>query len=74
MGGGGREGGREELDFKILLSCGGGPGLHKTLSLTSKPGGWRDGSAPECSSRGPKFNSQQPHSGSLPSIMRSDSF
>lgn len=36
MGGGGREGGREELDFKILLSCGGGPGLHKTLSLTSK--------------------------------------
>ena len=25
-----------------------------------------------CSSRGPEFNSQQPHSGSQPSIMRSD--
>jgi hypothetical protein len=25
-----------------------------------------------CSSRGPEFNSQQPHSGSQPSVMRSD--
>jgi hypothetical protein len=25
-----------------------------------------------CSSRGPEFNSQQPHSGSQPSIMGSD--
>jgi hypothetical protein len=37
--------------------------------------GWRDGSAVEstgCSSRGPKFNSQQSHGGSQSLIMRSD--
>ena len=37
-------------------------------------GGWRDGSAvksTDCSSRGPEFNSQQPHGDSQPSIMRS---
>jgi hypothetical protein len=36
---------------------------------------WRDGSAvksPDCSSRGPEFNSQQPHGGSQPSVMGSD--
>jgi hypothetical protein len=33
--------------------------------------GWRDGSA-GCSSRGPEFNSQQPHGGSQPSVMGSD--
>jgi hypothetical protein len=35
--------------------------------------GWRDGSAvksTDCSSRGPEFNSQQPHGGSQPSVMR----
>jgi hypothetical protein len=35
-------------------------------------GGWRDGSAvksTDCSSRGPEFNSQQPHGGSQPSVM-----
>ncbi|EDL92826.1 rCG41153 [Rattus norvegicus] len=26
----------------------------------------------DCSSRGPEFNSQQPHGGSQPSVMRSD--
>jgi hypothetical protein len=26
----------------------------------------------DCSSRGPEFNSQQPHSGSQPSVIRSD--
>jgi len=34
--------------------------------------GWRDGSAvksTDCSSRGPEFNSQQPHGGSQPSVM-----
>jgi hypothetical protein len=34
--------------------------------------GWRDGSAvnsTDCSSRGPEFNSQQPHGDSQPSIM-----
>ena len=36
--------------------------------------GWRDGSAvksTDCSSRGPEFNSQKPHGGSQPSVMRS---
>jgi len=42
---------------------------------TSIHGGWRDGSAvksTDCSSRGPEFNSQQPHGGSQPSLMGSD--
>jgi hypothetical protein len=37
--------------------------------------GCRDGSAvksTDCSSRGPEFNSQQPHGGSQPSVMESD--
>jgi hypothetical protein len=29
--------------------------------------------APDCSSKGPEFKSQQPHGGSQPSITRSDS-
>jgi hypothetical protein len=36
---------------------------------------WRDGSvvkSTDCSSRGPKFNSQQPHGGSQPSVMGSN--
>jgi hypothetical protein len=36
---------------------------------------WRDGSevkSTDCSSRGPEFNSQQPHDGSQPSVMGSD--
>ena len=44
-------------------------------SLRSPDSGWRDGSAVKsiaCSSRGPEFNSQQPHGGSQPSEMRSD--
>jgi len=38
-------------------------------------GGWRDGSevkSTDCSSRGPEFNSQQPHGGSQASVMRYD--
>jgi predicted nucleic acid-binding Zn-ribbon protein len=37
--------------------------------------GWRDGSevkSTDCSSEGPEFNSQQPHGGSQPCVMRSD--
>ena len=37
--------------------------------------GWRDGLAVKstgCSSRGPEFNSEQPHGGSQPSVMGSD--
>jgi hypothetical protein len=46
----------------------------KTLSLNDKVG-WRDGSAVKStcrSSRGPEFNSQQPHGGSQPSVMGSN--
>ena len=45
------------------------------LLLRSLKGSWRDGSAVksiDCSSRGPEFNSQQPHSGSQPSVMESN--
>jgi hypothetical protein len=51
----------QALIFIIYIKCG---------------GGWRDGSAvksTDCSSEGPEFNSQQPHGGSQPSAMRSDS-
>ena len=44
-------------------------------SYENRTGGWRDGSAVKsivCSSRGPEFNSQQPHGHSQPSVMRSD--
>jgi hypothetical protein len=37
--------------------------------------GWRDSSvfkSTDCSSEGPEFKSQQPHGGSQPSIIRSD--
>ena len=43
--------------------------------LERRSRGWRDGSAVRstgCSSRGPEFNSQQPHGGSQSSIMGSD--
>jgi hypothetical protein len=46
-------------------------GLHKN-GLNR---GWRDGSAvksTDCSSEGPEFKSQQPHGGSQPPVMRSD--
>jgi hypothetical protein len=42
----------------------------------SKPEGWRDDGSmvksTDCSSRGPEFNSQQPHGGSQPSVMGSN--
>jgi hypothetical protein len=44
-----------------------------TLRVTI--GGWRNGSAvksTDCSSKGPEFNSHQPHGGSQPSVMGSD--
>jgi hypothetical protein len=37
--------------------------------------GWLDGSpgkSTDCSSKGPEFKSQQPHGGSQPPVMRSD--
>jgi hypothetical protein len=51
--------------------------LMETLQLAIKEEGergWRDGSAgknTDCSSKSPEFNSQQPHSGSQPSVMGS---
>jgi hypothetical protein len=39
----------------------------KEKKLKNEPEGWRDGSvvkSTDCSSRGPEFNSQQPHGGS----------
>jgi hypothetical protein len=52
-------------------------GFHslKFLRLKGHKEGWRDGSAvkiTDCSSRGPEFNSQQPHGSSQPSVMGSD--
>ncbi|CAO2624518.1 hypothetical protein LEMLEM_LOCUS18409, partial [Lemmus lemmus] len=44
------------------------------INLRKSNTGWRDGSAVKsiaCSSKGPEFNSQQPHGGSQPSVMRS---
>jgi hypothetical protein len=45
------------------------------LGIKRKTWHWRDSSvvkSTDCSSRGPEFNSQQPHNGSQPSVMRSD--
>jgi hypothetical protein len=47
----------------------------KQKQKTHTKQGWRDGSVvkiTDCSSRGPEFNSQQPHGGSKPSAMGSD--
>jgi hypothetical protein len=47
----------------------------RTKQLRELTGSWRDGSEVEstdCSSRGPEFNSLQPHGGSQPSNMVSD--
>jgi len=44
------------------------------LHIRKRMSGWRDGSvvkSTDCSSRGHEFNSQQPHGGSQPSVMRS---
>jgi hypothetical protein len=44
----------------------------KTNKQTNKKWAGEDGSEVKTSSRGPEFNSQQPHGGSQPSVMRSD--
>jgi hypothetical protein len=51
------------------------PGLMVLGSKRKQTEGQRDGSAvksTDCSSRGPEFNSQQPHVGSQPSVMGLD--
>ena len=48
---------------------------HKLKNKNKKQWGWKDGSmvkSTACSSRGPEFNSQQPHGSSQPSVMGSD--
>jgi hypothetical protein len=49
--------------------------IREERSLRRNQNGWRDGSAvknTDCSSRGPEFNSQQPHGGSQPSAVGFD--
>jgi hypothetical protein len=50
------------------------PGLNYIFKIVKRRG-WNDGLAVKstgCFSRGPEFNSQQPHGGSQPSVMESD--
>ena len=45
-----------------------------TRVIKNQTSGWRDGSevkSTDCYSGGPEFDSQQPHGGSQPSVMRS---
>jgi hypothetical protein len=58
-----------------LLASGNLTPADSSRGLRKKNVGWRDGSASkstDCSSRGPEFNSQQPHGGSQPSVIGSD--
>jgi hypothetical protein len=58
---------------RIYIECFWGIRYSEAINLVY--GGWRDGSvvkSTDCSSRDPKFNSQQPHGGSQPSVMKSD--
>jgi hypothetical protein len=46
--------------------------IQRNHVLKNKAGGWRDGlvvKSTDCSSKGPEFNSQQPHGGSQPFVM-----
>ena len=57
-----------DSQLKVSLGC------LKTC-LKKEGEGWRDGSvikSTDCSSKGPEFNSHQPHGGSQPSVMGSD--
>jgi hypothetical protein len=65
----------QEMDFRQESDI----GLDKEVSSGKNLvlGGWRDGSAvksTDCSSRGPEFNSRQPHGGSQPSVIGSNAF
>jgi hypothetical protein len=47
----------------------------RDILIKKEAGGWSDGSvvkSTDGSSRGPEFNSQQPHGGSQPSVKGSD--
>ncbi|ERE75120.1 IQ domain-containing protein H [Cricetulus griseus] len=60
----------EVVNHQVLVAP-----VHENIHSPVTPKwGWRDGSEVKstgCFSRGPEFNSQQPHDGSKPSIMRS---
>jgi len=61
---------RFKASFDYIVSQQG----YLTMPVRNKQG-WRVGSVvklTDCSSRGPEFNSQQPHGGSQPSVMGSD--
>jgi hypothetical protein len=64
------------IEFKTVRTTLRNPVLeNKTERKKLGHGGWRDGSAvkgTDCYFKGPVFNSQQPHGGSQPSVMRSD--
>jgi hypothetical protein len=77
------EGKLKDQDFKDIFylciesyfSMGHKETLAKNSETNSLPWSWRDGSAgksTDCSSKGPEFKCQEPHGGSQPSIMRSD--
>jgi len=60
----------QSLSTRDLKTC-----LHSNIIPPTR--GWRDGSvvkSTDCSSRGPEFNSQQPHGGSQPSVIESNAF
>ena len=74
---------REEDSDRAILPILSGPLMcpgkqtcfHTSVNEINTGGGWRDGSAvksTDCSSIGPEFNTQQPHGGSQPSIIGSD--
>jgi hypothetical protein len=74
-GGGGKTGKGQRLErhavtHSVLINS-----RQLSLLIRNKQQGWRGDSAVKstgCSSRGPEFNSQQPHGGSQPSVMGSD--
>jgi hypothetical protein len=60
------------VELKMLLDF----NCRQNTVQKGQTGGWRDSSAvrsSDCSSEGLEFKSQQPHGGSQPPIMRSDS-
>jgi hypothetical protein len=75
-GGWEREGGKSQVCFLANLVP---TLLNVKSSRSSKKSFWGAGEmawwvrAPDCSSEGPEFKSQQPHGGSQPSVTRSDS-
>jgi hypothetical protein len=68
-----REGGKKSGSGEVAGTLGarGMDGWLRVLSGAGEMAQWVR--APDCSSEGPAFKSQQPHGGSQPSVTRSDS-